>query len=144
MLEGRVGRLGKGYSVVLRLVDADSAKVVVSVSEAARSEEDLIPTVDRIAQKLRAEMGERRSGIQATRGLIDAATPSLEAYKLFLKAKALIDGPEAARQARDELAAHGHEERPAGHASQAPDVQSPAATQGAASQDAPRNENWDD
>src|SRR5262249_24609550 len=39
VLEGRVGRLGKGYSLVLRLVDADTARVVLSVSDAARDEE---------------------------------------------------------------------------------------------------------
>src|SRR5262245_51776678 len=94
VLEGRVGRLGNGYSLVLRLVDADSAHVVVSVSDVAADDKALIPTVDRIARRLRAEMGERGSAIQATRELMRMITPSLEAYKTNLKANELLFGGE--------------------------------------------------
>jgi tetratricopeptide (TPR) repeat protein len=90
MLEGRVGRLGSGYSVVLRVVDVDSARVVLSVSDAARDEEALIPTVGRIAKKLRAGLGERRSALQATRELHLVMTPSFEAYRTFLKVRPMI------------------------------------------------------
>jgi serine/threonine-protein kinase len=89
VLEGRVGRLGKGYSLVLRLTDADSARVVVSVSDAAADEDALIPTVNRIAKRLRAELGERKHAIQATRGLQLVMTPSLEAYRAVLQVPAL-------------------------------------------------------
>src|SRR5262249_39850635 len=92
VLEGRVGRLGNGYSIVLRVVDADSARVVASVSDAAADENALIPTVGRIAKKLRSELGERRSAIQATRELIRVMTPSLEAYKTFLRGRDLLLG----------------------------------------------------
>src|SRR5262249_36351929 len=81
VLEGRVGRLGSGYSLVLRVVDADSARVVASVSDAAVDEKGLIPTVGRISKKLRAELGERSSALQSTRDLALSITPSFEAYK---------------------------------------------------------------
>jgi len=92
VLEGRVGRLGRGYSIVLRAVEVDSARVLVSVSDAARDEEALIPTVGRIAKRLRTELGEHRSTMRATRELMLAITPSFEAFKIHQRALALIGG----------------------------------------------------
>jgi eukaryotic-like serine/threonine-protein kinase len=92
VLEGRVGRLGKGYSIVLRAADVDSARVLVSVSDAAKDEDALIPTVERIAKRLRAELGEHQSTMQATPNLVLSITPSFEAFKTFQRAGALIGG----------------------------------------------------
>ena len=92
VLEGRIGRLGNGYSMVLRLVDADSARVVLSVSDVAADERALIPTVDRIAKRLRAELGERRSAIRATNELSMLTTPSFEAYRTFVRGRTLLFG----------------------------------------------------
>jgi len=92
VLEGQIGRLGKGYSVVLRLVDADSARVVLSVSDAAADESALIPTVGRISKRLRAGMGERRSALEATRQLQVAITPSFEAYRNLVRGRQLLFG----------------------------------------------------
>ncbi len=95
VLDGRVGRLGKGYSVVVRVVDADSARVVLSVSDVAKNEGDLIPTVGRIGRRIRAELGERRSALQANRDLAqDIMTPSLEAFKISRRARDLLTGNE--------------------------------------------------
>jgi tetratricopeptide (TPR) repeat protein len=94
VLEGSIGRLGKGYSLVLKIVDADDARVVLSASDAAADERALIPTVDRIAKRLRAELGERRSAIQATRGLQRVRTPSFEAYRSWLRGQTLLWGGE--------------------------------------------------
>jgi len=91
VLEGRIGRLGKGYSLVVRVVDADSARVVLSVSDTAEDEAALIPTVSRIAHNVRAELGERRRAIQATRGMSLTMTPSFEAYKTYVRAGGRID-----------------------------------------------------
>ena len=87
VLEGRVGRLGSGYSIVLRVVDVDSARIVASVSDAAADERALIPTVGRIAKGLRAELGERRSALQNTRDLMLSITPAFEAYKAWAKGR---------------------------------------------------------
>jgi tetratricopeptide (TPR) repeat protein len=92
VLEGRVGRLGRGYSIVLTAVDVDSARVLASVSDAAKDEEALIPTVGRIAKRLRAELGEHRSTMRATRELVLSITPSFEALKLNQRGTALING----------------------------------------------------
>ncbi|TMQ68732.1 MAG: tetratricopeptide repeat protein, partial [Candidatus Eisenbacteria bacterium] len=94
VLDGRIGRLGKGYSVVLRVVDADSARVVLSVSDVARDEDALIPTVGRISKRLRSGLGERRSAIQATRELVLSITPSFEAFRTWRRAFELLGGSE--------------------------------------------------
>ncbi len=85
VVEGTIGRLGHGYSVVLRVVDAESLRVVLTERAVAKNEDALIPTLGRLAEKLRAGLGEKRASIQATRPLMEAATPSLEAYRLFLQ-----------------------------------------------------------
>src|SRR5438093_7390174 len=94
VLDGRIGRLGKGFSVVVRVVDADSARVVLSVSDVARDEDALIPTVGRICKRLRSGLGERRSAIQATSELVMSITPSFEAYRTWRRAFELLGGNE--------------------------------------------------
>jgi len=90
VLEGRIGRLGKGYSVVLRVVDTDSRKAVVSVSDAAVDEEALIPTLSRLAQQLRAKLGEQSAAIQPTKPMGNLITSSLEAFEAAQKARELL------------------------------------------------------
>jgi tetratricopeptide (TPR) repeat protein len=91
VVEGRVSRLGKGYSLVVRAVDADSARVLVALSEAARTDDELIPMVGRVAKRLRSALGERRDDLRATRDLYQVMTSSLEAYKRYVKARELND-----------------------------------------------------
>ena len=86
VLEGDIKRIGKGYSVVLRVVDAESLKVVLTESAIAKNEDALIPALGHLAEKLRAGLGENRSALQATRKMGEVATPSFEAYQLHLEA----------------------------------------------------------
>jgi len=92
VVEGHVSRLGGGYLVVLRVLDADSVRVLAAVSEAARSEDDLIPTLGRVVRRLRDELGERREDLRANRPLVDMMTPSFEAYRRYTKARELLFG----------------------------------------------------
>jgi tetratricopeptide (TPR) repeat protein len=89
VLEGQVGRLGSGYSIVLRLVNADSANVILTETGTAKNADALIPALGNLAKQLREDLGENRSALAATRSMSFVATPSLEAYKLFLSAMAL-------------------------------------------------------
>jgi len=89
VLEGQVGRLGSGYSIVLRLVNADSANVILTETGAAKNADALIPALGELAKKLRRGLGENRAALAATRPMTLVATPSLEAYKLYLRARAL-------------------------------------------------------
>jgi eukaryotic-like serine/threonine-protein kinase len=107
VLEGKIGRLGRGYSVVLRVVDAESLQVILAERAVAKNQDDLIPTLGRLAEKLRAGLGERREALRATRPMGAAATPSFEAYRLFVRAFDLIVNAsprEAILVARDAIA----------------------------------------
>ncbi len=100
VVEGHVSRLGEGYSVVVRVLDADSVRVLATVSEAARSDDELIPTVGRVARRLRDALGERREDLRATRQFGEMMTPSFEAYRRIVKAEELF----FARDARGAIA----------------------------------------
>jgi len=98
VLEGVIGRVGRGYVVVLRLVDAESRRVILTERAVARDQDQLIPALERLAPKLRAHLGERRESIAATRRAGRVLTPSFDAYRMFVRA----DGLRA--DARDEEA----------------------------------------
>ena len=94
IVEGKIGRLGQGYSVVLRVVDAESLKVILTERAVAKDEDALIPTLGRLAERLSAGLGEKRGAIRASGEMvataIPAATPSFEAYRLFVQGRRLI------------------------------------------------------
>jgi tetratricopeptide (TPR) repeat protein/tRNA A-37 threonylcarbamoyl transferase component Bud32 len=96
VLEGDIARIGQGYSVVLRIVDAESLGVVLTERGTAKSEDALIPALGRLAERLRHDLGERRSAIAATRPMTAIATPSFEAYRLFVRATRLMGANEPA------------------------------------------------
>jgi len=86
VLEGTIGKLGTGYSVVVRLVDADTARVLFTESATAKGDDALIPAMGELAKKLRRDLGENRRSLAATRPMEQVATPSFEAYKLYVQA----------------------------------------------------------
>jgi tetratricopeptide (TPR) repeat protein/tRNA A-37 threonylcarbamoyl transferase component Bud32 len=110
VLEGDIGRIGRGYSVVLRVVNADSATVVLTERATAKNEDALIPVLGGLATRLRRDLGERREAIAATRPMNAVATPSFEAYRLRMRAAQMMqsNSPVALRAAistlRDALA----------------------------------------
>ena len=83
VLEGTIGRLGKGYSIVLKVVDADTPRVVLTRSGTAKDDDGLIPALGDMARQLRRGLGENREALKATRPMTQAATPSFEAYRLY-------------------------------------------------------------
>jgi tetratricopeptide (TPR) repeat protein len=86
VLEGTIDRIGKGYSIALRVVDADTARVILATSGAAKDEDALIPLLGHMAKRLRHGLGENQSAIQATRDMKLIMTPSFEAYRLYVQA----------------------------------------------------------
>ena len=86
---GSVNRLGSGYSTVLRVLDTDDQSVVLSLSETAANDEDLIPSLDRLVRRMREEIGEQEGVIAANRPLTVATTPSFEAFQKYSEARLL-------------------------------------------------------
>jgi len=90
VLTGQIDRVGNTFSILLRVIDADSGVVMLAERAIAEGEDDLIPTVDRAVRNLRERLGERRNAIRANRQLVEVITPSLAAYRKFLAATELI------------------------------------------------------
>jgi tetratricopeptide (TPR) repeat protein len=107
VLEGRVSRLGAGYSVVLRLSDAANDSTLITVNGDARDANALIRTVDHLTRKLRRDLRENPAAVRATRSL-SVITPSFEAYKKFEQAATYwnetADGTVSGRLNREALA----------------------------------------
>lgn len=91
VLEGSIGRLGHGYAIVLRVVDAESTKVVLTESITAKDDDELIPSVERLVVDLLKGLGEKRASITALRRARRASTPSLDAYRLLVLAGRVKD-----------------------------------------------------
>jgi tetratricopeptide (TPR) repeat protein len=83
VLEGKVGRLGSAYTIVVDVVNADSGKVILNRSVTAKDEQALIGAVEDLARQLRKGLGENSAALRATRGMNLVMTPSFEAYRLF-------------------------------------------------------------
>ncbi|HYM80996.1 MAG TPA: protein kinase [Candidatus Limnocylindria bacterium] len=98
VVEGRVSRVGRGYTSVLRVVDAESLSVIHSVTGVARNDDALIESLGAMAQELREGLGEKPQAVRATRPLVDAITPSFEAFRLYVRGTGLMSinwNPEA-------------------------------------------------
>ena len=83
VVDGEVTPLGAGYVLTLRLVTADSGAELASFHETADGPKDLLPTLDKLARKLRGKMGESLRSVQGGPPLEQVTTPSLEALKKF-------------------------------------------------------------
>ena len=99
VLEGTIGRIGNGYSIVLRVVDADTPQVLVATRATARDENALIPALGQAAKQLRAGLGENRAALRATRSMGLVATPSFEALRLYVRGLDIIHARAANREA---------------------------------------------
>ncbi|HET9327885.1 MAG TPA: protein kinase [Candidatus Eisenbacteria bacterium] len=107
VLAGSIGRLGRGYSVVLRVEDAETPRTILTERATARNEDALIPALQRIAERLRAGLGERQKEIRESRPRDPVATASFEAYQLYVRGRGLgkeLRSREAIAVLRDALA----------------------------------------
>jgi eukaryotic-like serine/threonine-protein kinase len=85
IVDGDVTPLGTGYVLTLRLVTADSGVELASYHETAEGPKDLLPTLDKLARKLRGRMGESLRTVQGAPPLEQVTTSSLEALKKYVE-----------------------------------------------------------
>jgi tetratricopeptide (TPR) repeat protein len=71
---------------VLRLSDSGNDSTLMTLDGSARGRDALIPTLDRLARRMRRELGENPGAVRATRNLQVIATPSFEAYRKVVQA----------------------------------------------------------
>jgi tetratricopeptide (TPR) repeat protein len=89
VVEGRVGRIGSGYSIVLKATTAADGRILLSLEEQAANAAALMPSLARVSRRLRQGLGERAADLRAAQVLGDVATPSFDAFKLYARAREL-------------------------------------------------------
>jgi tetratricopeptide (TPR) repeat protein len=108
VVTGQVDHVGSAYSVLLRLVRAESGEVLAAENHTASGDDALIPTIETAVRGLRARLGERRASLDAGRPMPQVMTPSFAAYRKYAEAVRLhaVEGDyrEAARLQREALA----------------------------------------
>jgi hypothetical protein len=87
IVDGSLNPLGNGFVVKLRLVSADSAHELASMTGAADSPSQLIDVVGALTRRLRAKMGESLKSVRESPPLQQATTSSLAALRKFSDAR---------------------------------------------------------
>jgi tetratricopeptide (TPR) repeat protein len=100
LLTGRVEKLGSTYILSTNVVEPARGLTVASLNEEAANQEQVLPAVRRLSNRVRETLGEALSGIQQTdQDLAKVTTPSLRALQLYTQADAALvargDGPVA-------------------------------------------------
>jgi hypothetical protein len=85
VVTAQIDRMGSIYSVILRVLDAESGTTVASATGEA-SEDGLFAKLEQAVLTLREQLGERREAITATRRQVEARTPDLQAYQKYVEA----------------------------------------------------------
>ncbi len=82
-----------GFVVTMRLIGADSGQNLASLSGSASGAKDLIPTIGGLTRSLRRQMGESLKHVQASAGLAQVTTASIEALEKYTEAqRAMTEG----------------------------------------------------
>lgn len=86
VVSGEINRAGAGYVFSVRLVAVEDGAVLTSQRESASGDEDVVPAIDRLSERLRERIGESYRSIRADRPLERVTTSSLEALELYSRA----------------------------------------------------------
>jgi tetratricopeptide (TPR) repeat protein/tRNA A-37 threonylcarbamoyl transferase component Bud32 len=91
VLDGEVVRLGKGYVVSARLVNALDGNELVTFRETASGEDDLITALGKLSRSVRERAGESLRSIQKSSELERVSTPSLAALRKYVEGSQASD-----------------------------------------------------
>ena len=91
VLDGEVVRLGKGYVVSARLVNALDGNELVTFRETASGEDDLITALGKLSRSVRERAGESLRNIQKSSELERVSTPSLSALRKYVEGSQASD-----------------------------------------------------
>ena len=108
IIDGDVTAVGTGYILSLRLVSADSSRVLAAFQAGGDGPQGLIEAADKVARDLRAKAGESLRSVQNAVPLYRARTASLDALKLYSEGSFAnnveLDRPKAVRLLRKAVA----------------------------------------
>ena len=86
VVSGSIGIKTPGhYHLNVRVVDADRGNEIISIDNESDAD-GLMPAFAKLADRLRASLGENRSAIESDRPLLNITTPSLPAYRKYVDA----------------------------------------------------------
>ncbi|HXD23281.1 MAG TPA: protein kinase [Gemmatimonadaceae bacterium] len=91
VLDGGVERLGKGYVVSARLVNALDGTELVTFRETAASDDQLIEALGKLGRSVRERAGEPLRSIQQSSELERVTTPSLDALRKYVEGARVAD-----------------------------------------------------
>jgi tRNA A-37 threonylcarbamoyl transferase component Bud32/tetratricopeptide (TPR) repeat protein/TolB-like protein len=91
VLDGEVVRLGNGYVVSARLVNALDGNELVTFRETAAGEDQLIEALGKLSRSVRERSGESLRNIQKSSELERVTTPSLAALRKYVAGSAAAD-----------------------------------------------------
>ena len=107
VVQGRVARVGSGqYAIVIRAVAVSDGAAIGSVTGPA-TDATMMPVVERLANDLRVQIGERGATHTGALSVRDVITPSFDAYRKLAEARertALTDYAGGLRLAREAVA----------------------------------------
>jgi tetratricopeptide (TPR) repeat protein/tRNA A-37 threonylcarbamoyl transferase component Bud32 len=91
VLEGRVTRLGRRYTTVLRVTDVERDSTLATVTGVSDDVDALVPGLWRLTKQLRTKLGEHPDAIRNTRPVEQISTPSFEAYRYYARARVAVN-----------------------------------------------------
>jgi DNA-binding SARP family transcriptional activator/Tfp pilus assembly protein PilF len=83
VLAGHVAQVGSGWVLAATLRSAASGRSIASFRETARVPDDLIPAIDRLSRAIRRAAGESLRDVEASPGLAQVTTASLDALRVY-------------------------------------------------------------
>lgn len=91
VLEGEVGRAGAAYAVSAALRSAQRGITLATFRRAARTPDDVIAAIDKLAQDVREKAGESLRTIRGEGALQSVTTASLPALRKYVEGRRLLD-----------------------------------------------------
>jgi tetratricopeptide (TPR) repeat protein len=82
--------LGTRHVIVARLVATQSGEVLGTFRQTAKTEDDMVAAIDRVARDLREKVGESLRAIHATPSYERVTTPSFAAFKKYQQGDRLV------------------------------------------------------
>jgi eukaryotic-like serine/threonine-protein kinase len=107
IVDGGVQQVGTSYILSLRLVSADSGRVLFSEQETAKDGSELIATIGSLTRKLRGRIGESLKTVRESQPLevgTTASLPALRKYTEAVKARAVNDDRRAVALLKEAVA----------------------------------------
>jgi tetratricopeptide (TPR) repeat protein len=90
VVDGRIGRVGDGYALVIRAQRPESGETIFAVDESTPAAAGLLPAVERATRRLRRLLGEHPDLVERERRFDEVITPSFEAFGHYVRGRQLL------------------------------------------------------